>query len=252
MRDAAALRALLVQRLEPLRPKAIAALKTLPKDGYPEGLRLILEVQPDDLTEGFPVAPVVDAPAGTAAKWYRLQDLFKGLPAPLSQDDLDAFTVWEDGPVGPQHALEQPVLDGARLETEVLLPWITAIWAEAGLSNLPLHAEAGVHDRGARVPLTRRVTGQDRPRRLRNPLISREGPPVSLSVRAARWGALAVLLGGVILAVPVHRGWSDAQARLAADPSLCGVAPQDGTPGDDTPLHDRLVQFFIETCEVAK
>ncbi|CTQ48857.1 transglycosylase domain-containing protein [Jannaschia donghaensis] len=42
---------------------------------------------------------------------------------------------------------------------------------------------------------------------MRNPLIQRGGPPVSLNVRAARWGALAVAIGALIFAWPLATGY---------------------------------------------
>ncbi|SDZ51574.1 hypothetical protein SAMN05444004_11859 [Jannaschia faecimaris] len=87
--------------------------------------------------------------------------------------------------------------------------------------------------------------------RFRNPLIARGGPPVSLNVRAARWGATAVVLGGVFLAVPVYDGWSDAQARIEADPLVCGKLVKFDIPnGQEQTLRQKLTQFFIDRCEV--
>ncbi|MCK0167376.1 hypothetical protein MWU52_07430 [Jannaschia sp. S6380] len=54
---------------------------------------------------------------------------------------------------------------------------------------------------------------------MRNPLVDRKGPPLSLGVRAARWGAAAFLIGAVILAVPIVQGYREGPGFPVLDPS---------------------------------
>ena len=47
----------------------------------------------------------------------------------------------------------------------------------------------------------------------------RAGPPVTLGQRAARWGAVAFLIGAVVLLVPVVQGYRDPQGTALPDPT---------------------------------
>lgn len=69
--------------------------------------------------------------------------------------------------------------------------------------------------------------------RFRNPLISRGGPPVSLSFRAARWGALATGLALVVIAMPVIGGWMDARDQAEALASQADAIIASGRGPDD-------------------
>ncbi|PWJ13285.1 hypothetical protein [Jannaschia seohaensis] len=89
--------------------------------------------------------------------------------------------------------------------------------------------------------------------KLRNPLIAREGPPVALNVRAARWGALACVAAVAVMAGPILRGHGDAEAWLAARPEACGTRPEARVaPPDASDLRAASALWFIETCEVAE
>lgn len=87
--------------------------------------------------------------------------------------------------------------------------------------------------------------------KLRNPLIQRGGPPVALNVRAARWGALACLLGFAIMVGPIVRGYNDAQRMMAENAELCGE-PFAGPvgPADASDLRQAAGRWFVEQCEV--
>ncbi|MBM2577460.1 hypothetical protein JQC91_14225 [Jannaschia sp. Os4] len=66
--------------------------------------------------------------------------------------------------------------------------------------------------------------------------------------RWARWGAMAALVGAIALAVPFLRGWADAEARLAADPTLCGRGFT-AAPDDRSEFRRAAEAFFVERCE---
>jgi hypothetical protein len=86
--------------------------------------------------------------------------------------------------------------------------------------------------------------------KLRNPLIQRGGPPVSLNVRAARWGALACVAAGAVMAGPILRGHGDAQAFLDVLPEACGTRPERSVgPENVSELRAAAAIWFIETCE---
>ncbi|MDB2407533.1 hypothetical protein N9W17_03260 [Jannaschia sp.] len=88
--------------------------------------------------------------------------------------------------------------------------------------------------------------------KLRNPLISRGGPPVALNIRAARWGALACVAAMAVMAGPIWRGHGDAQILLAATPQACGgrVADVVSPPGSSD-LRIAAAHWFIQTCKEA-
>ncbi|TFL19897.1 hypothetical protein [Jannaschia formosa] len=86
--------------------------------------------------------------------------------------------------------------------------------------------------------------------RLRNPLIARDGPPVALNVRAARWGALACLAAAGVMAGPILRGHGDAQTYLAATPGACGTRVEAVGPEGASELRRASAIWFVETCEV--
>ncbi|MEM9798437.1 MAG: hypothetical protein AAF919_18245 [Pseudomonadota bacterium] len=86
--------------------------------------------------------------------------------------------------------------------------------------------------------------------KLRNPLIARNGPPVALNVRAARWGAVATVIGLGILLWPVIGGYRQAQTILALDPAACGkeLIIEPWSEGTDR-LQQEIVSYFLVRCQ---
>lgn len=136
-----ALRALVAGRLEAHRVAVVEGLKPWGKLTPESPTIMAIEVFVGDLTYSFPASihfddPVADLPL----------DPFTALPALITEEEEAGFTIWKPGPEGPQHALDQPVLDGAKVEGEVIIPWLIEVATAAGLDQASFGVEIGLHD----------------------------------------------------------------------------------------------------------